>query len=321
MNRIWLVLGMCALAACRGGSAARQAPPRAAVAPAEADVKPQRNPTARWHVVDVQVETAVEEAQEVTSLATGALQTALTDAVRELPEVTAVGPAPAGLPVAQQVGVGLVVAWQRIDGDHGPRPVTDPASDGDLQLVVNVEVQQPQPHGPPATAKARFDGEVPLPAERLADFPVFLRDKLGQAAALAVTDALHQLWAGGLDDAELTTLLAEDATPVHQAAAAREVGERGLAAARERLEALSRAGRRDVAQVAVAALGRLGDARSVPVLVDALDSGHGEVIDAALQALADMPLPQARTALREAADRHIDPAVRKRAKMLLQPSP
>jgi HEAT repeat protein len=155
----------------------------------------------------------------------------------------------------------------------------------------------------------------------LADFPVFLKDKLGQAAAIAVTDALHQLWAAGLTDAELTPLLAEDVTLVQQAAAAREAGERKLLATREPLEALARTGRRDVAQVAVAALGRLGDVRSVPVLVEVLDSSHGEVVDAALQALADIQLPESMNALQTAADQHVDPAVRKRAKALLEPSP
>lgn len=317
MRRYLSWLCLCVLVACRPGAAPQAPPPTAPEA--EVLAKPQRNASARWHVVAVQVSTSIEEAQQVPGLDEAALHKAMSDVVAGLAVVDELGPPPPQVPKSAWAGVGLEVAWQRLDSDHGPRGATEPASDGDLQLAVAAEVHQPQPDGPPVTAQARFDGEVPLPADRIADLPAFLRDKLGQAAAIAVTDALQQLWAGGLRDDELVPLLADDELPGRQSAAAREAGERRLKTARERLEALTRSARRDVGQVAAAALGRLGDARSVPVLVDALNSAHGEVVDAALQALADMALPTARQALQGAADAHVDPAVRKRAKVLLQP--
>jgi hypothetical protein len=316
MHRSLSGLCLCLLVACRPGK-----PPQPAPLPApEAELvaKPQRNAAARWHVVAVQVSTVLEEAQQVPGVNERVLQETLSEVVAGLAPVAKVGQPPPEVPKSEWVGVGLELAWQRLDSDHAPRGATEPASDGDLQLIVTAEVHQPQPEGPPATAQARFQGEVPLPAERIADFPLFLSDKLGQAAAIAVADALHQLWAGGLRDDEILPLLADDELPERQSAASREAGERRLAAARDRLEALTRSGRRDVAQVAAAALGRLDDARSVPVLVDALNSAHGDVVDAALQALAEMSLPTARQALQGAAEQHVDPGVRKRAKVLLQ---
>ena len=70
--------------------------------------------------------------------------------------------------------------------------------------------------------------------------------------------------------------------------------------------------------VAVAAVGRLGDAKSVPVLVACIDSGHLDVVDAALQALADMAAPEAHAALLRTATEHGEAGIRQRAADLLR---
>ncbi len=84
------------------------------------------------------------------------------------------------------------------------------------------------------------------------------------------------------------------------------------------LEKLARSTKRELAIVAVAAVGRLGDAKSVPVLVACIDSGHLDVVDAALQALADMAAPEAHAALLRTATEHGEAGIRQRAADLLR---
>ena len=84
------------------------------------------------------------------------------------------------------------------------------------------------------------------------------------------------------------------------------------------LEKLARSTRRELAVVSVAALSRLGDAQSLPVLVACVDSGHLDVADAALQALADMTVPEALTALQNVAADHGEAQIRNRAADLLR---
>ena len=100
---------------------------------------------------------------------------------------------------------------------------------------------------------------------------------------------------------------------------AREAGERKLERARLPLQKLARGSRREPAVVAVAALGRLGHPDSVPVLVQCVDSMHLDVVDAALQALAEMRAPGAHTALVDLAQHHGEASVRQRAAALLAP--
>ena len=95
---------------------------------------------------------------------------------------------------------------------------------------------------------------------------------------------------------------------------AKQIGVKAL----QDLVKLARSTKRELAIVAVAAVGRLGDAKSVPVLVACIDSGHLDVVDAALQALADMAAPEAHAALLRTATEHGEAGIRQRAADLLR---
>ena len=129
--------------------ACRPAPakPRHHAEVAAAAPTPQRNPTGRWHVVAVSAQLEVAPDQALPGLTQGALETALQAAVHELPMVATMATPPADWPQAAQAGVGVVVAWQRLNGEHAPVAAAAPACDGDLRLMVTAEVQQPMPKG------------------------------------------------------------------------------------------------------------------------------------------------------------------------------
>lgn len=219
-------------------------------------------------------------------------------------------------PSLAQVGVLLRFEYGLIDAEGKAQRPGDLLRDGQLHFAVTAHAERLGSDGRPEIAQATPTGAVPMAAARVDDLATYAAVRLSRAAAMATADALGQLWARHLPDAQvLATLGGGD--PWRRAAAIREAGERGLTEGREAIERAAADSRRDLAVVAAAALGRLGDARSLPVLQACLSHRDPEVIDAALSALADMPGAEARTLL-EGAKSHPHPWIRQRASSLLE---
>jgi HEAT repeat protein len=126
------------------------------------------------------------------------------------------------------------------------------------------------------------------------------------------------LWANARGDGEIRATL-KQGEPWRQMAAAREAGERSLQGVREDLEKLARSSRRDLAAVALAALGCLRARESLPLLVERAADPNAEIADAALVALDDLDTPEAEAALAAIADDEERSAVvRNRAKALVE---
>jgi hypothetical protein len=229
-------------------------------------------------------------------------------------------PCPEGRALSEQLGVGVDVAWALI-GEDG-RPPADVASleRGELRFGVAVHVERPQPggRGKPLIAQSQLDGAVPLALPDPAKLASFISVRLQRATSLATLDAVGQLVARPLSDNAVIELLEPTRRSWQQAAAAREIGERGLSRARPAVEKLARDSRKELAVVACAALGRLGDAQSVPVLEEALAHRHLEVVDASMVALLDIGTPGAREAVAKLTQSHPIPLIRQRAGALLQ---
>ncbi len=302
------VVGLALLvAACRPHpAAAPEAKPAvdAAVAPAL--------PDGRWRIQPLVVELELADDQAVAGLDLAAVTAEVAAGLRAMPQVLAVDPTATTYVGKQQAGVQVTVRWQLFDAASKARSVTAEPVDGALVLAVGVHAEQAVLHGRGELAEHLLRATLPLPAQRQEPLDAFLKARLVSALQPAAARALGELWARQLPDDAVVDLLAED-EDWRKSVGAREVGERKLARARVALEKMARSTKRDLAVVAVAALGRLGDGKSVPVLVACIDSGHLDVVDAALQALADMPAPEAQAALKTAAEEHAEPAIRQRA--------
>ncbi len=317
MKRVALCV-VCLFCACRREPAS----PPAVVAAGDSVVAPEAS-DGRWQIQPLVVQLELEPDQGVTGLDLAAVTREVTAGLREMPQVIAVDPTATTFAGSQQAGVQVVVRWQLFDADGKARSTTAESVDGALLLAVAVHAEQAVLKGRGEMAEHLFRATLPLPAHRQESLDLFLKARLNQALRPAASQALGELWVRQLpDDAVVELLTADD--DWRKVVGAREVGERKLNIARATLEKLARASKREPAVVAVAALGRLGDAASVPVLVACIDSGHLDVVDAALQALADMAAPEARAALTATAKEHPDPAVARRAADLLrtrQPPP
>lgn len=317
MKRAALLLALAATA-CR-----REVPaPAAPVVTQDAAAEPAVF-DGRWQIQPLVVELELGADQAVAGLDLAAVQQEVTAGLRTMPQVLGVDPTATVWDGGHQAGVQVAVRWQLFDSEGKPRSVTADAVDGALLLAVAVHAEQALLKGRGEMAEHLFRATLPLPAHRQESLDVFLKARLAQALQPAAAQALGELWVRQLPDAAVVELLTDD-EDWRKVVGAREVGERKLKTARVTLEKLARASKRDPAIVAVAALGRLGQAASVPVLVTCIDSGHLDVADAALQALADMAAPEARAALTRAAAEHPDPAVQRRAADLLrnrQPPP
>ncbi len=274
-------------------------------------------PDGRWHVLPLVVELELAEDQAVTGLDLAAVTTEIVAGLREMPQVLAVDPTGTTYLGSNQAGVQVSVRWQLFDADSKPRGVETPAVDGALVLAVGVHAEQAVLHGRGEVAEHVFRATLPLPAHRQEPLDAFLKARLTQALQQAVAQALGELWVRQLPDDAVVDLLTAD-EDWRKAVGARETGERKILRARVPLEKLARSTKRELAIVAVAAVGRLGDAKSVPVLVACIDSGHLDVVDAALQALADMAAPEAHAALLRTATEHGEAGIRQRAADLLR---
>jgi hypothetical protein len=313
VKRAVLVLCLMVLA-CKREPAAVTAPAPPPAPDAEEEV-PEAD--GRWQIQPLVVVLEVAEGQGVRGLEDDGVAHEVLGDLREMPQVLAVEPTATTYLGKNQAGVEVSVRWQLFDTDGKPRGMDEPSVDGALVLAVAVHAEQAVLHGRGEVAEQVFRATLPLPAHRTEPMDVFLKSRLKSALLPTAAHALGELWARQLPDAGVTDLLDED-EDWRKAVGAREVGERKLGTARAALEKLARSSKRELAVVAVAALGRLGDPKSVPVLVACADSGHLDVVDAALQALADMTAPEARAALKTIAAEHGEPGVRQRAADLLK---
>ncbi len=274
-------------------------------------------PDGRWQIQPLVVELELVDDQIVAGLDEATVTREVLAALRSLPQVLATEPTATTYLGSNQAGVEVSVRWQLFDADGKPRGVEAEPVDGALVLAVGVHAEQAVLHGRGEMAEHLFRATLPLPARRQEPLDAFLKARLASALQPAASQALGELWARQLPEDAVVDLLTDD-EDWRKVVGAREVGERKLVRARVALEGLARSSKRDLAVVAAAALGRLGDARSVPVLVSCVDSGHLDVVDAALQALADMPAPEAQAALKAIAEGHGESAVRLRAADLLR---
>lgn len=279
--------------------------------------KPVANPSGRWHVQKLKAKAELTEDQKLPALDEAALTARLTEVVGKMPQVIGMGEPPETVPVAQRLGLQLTVAWQVMDLEGKAQPAQHPPTDGNLVLTVTAHAEQAAVKGEREMAERTIDATVPLPAEREQGLAPFVTTRLQQATEQAVSDVLGELWARGLQDSEILALLDEN-TPWRKMAGAREVGERGLKAGRDKLEKAAKDSRKDIAAVAAAALGRLADPHSVPVLVRLLGQIHPEVLDAALVSLVDIGTPEALAAVQKLSEEHENPDIRQRAIGLLQ---
>jgi hypothetical protein len=284
-------------------------PPRPPpLAPADAE--------ALFHVVELQVALAAPADQELPGLRDAHLKAMILSEVGKLPVVAGMAPAqPAA--GAQTVGLHLTVAWQMLDPEGKPQPLHG-EGDAHLWLAVQAHAERVPKKGPAPIAERRLDAPVPVPAERRADMAPFVMARVLLAARTAATDAFGELWARGLHDDQLAGALREG-EPWRKTAAAREVGERSLHALRPAIEKLARSSRKDLAAVALGALGRLRDPAVLPLLRERAEDPQFEIADAALVALDDLGTPAAHAVLQELADdEERPPLVRARAKMLVE---
>ena len=312
-------MGALALLACRREPTPLVAPTPLAAVTGDAEAQPAL-PDGRWQIQPLVVELELGADQGVAGLDEDTVAREVVAGLRAMPQVLSVEPTATTYLGANQAGVQVSVRWQLVDADGKPRDVNAAPVDGALMLGVAVHAEQAALHGRGEVAEHMFRATLPLPAHRQEPLDAFLKARITRALQPAAAHALGELWARQLPDAAIVDLLTAD-EDWRKAVGAREVGERSLMAARGALEKLARSSKRELAVVAAAALGRLGDAKSVPVLVAVVDSGHLDVVDAALQALADMAAPEAHAALQAIATEHGEDAIRQRAADLLRTRP
>ena len=271
-------------------------------------------PTGRWLVREIQVELQLDDSQRVAGADTVAVSAAVQQGLRGAATIAGVGEQP-GFALSDQAGLLLRIAWQRLDDRGQPQPLQHPG-DGQLLLLVVAHAERAgaQPHQNEVAERTKRS-LLPVPAGQ-ADWPGWLLPRVQRAAEAAAVEVLGELWARGAANADLISALQATAQ-LQLLAAAREIGERRLTAQRADLERLARDSRRDVAAIAIAALGRLGGMESIAVLRRLVDHGPPEVVDAALVALASLKEPRATAALAEIAEQ-ADAEVASRARELLK---
>ncbi len=272
-----------------------------------------QRPSGRWQLVELHVDMQLEDDQRLAALSSESLDSALRSAAKNMEQVRGFGPMPE-LARQEQAGASVQIAWQRLDGDLRPVALN---YNQNGQLLIQVVAHAETPGERPSENRVAERSQrvmLPMPGT-LEDPAAWLQERATRAMVLALSDALGELWAGSATEAELEAYLDGETWQIQ--AACREIGERKLSKHRLRLEKLAKDTRKDLAAVCAAALGRLGDASSLPVLQSLLASGQPEVVDAALVALAGMAGPEARAIVSDAAEHHSNSLVRRRANQLL----
>jgi hypothetical protein len=320
---LWLpMLAVCAaLPACKREPPAAPDPVPAASDQTKAEVAVHPG---SWLLQGLEVELELADGQDIDGLSTEGLQRDIGALLVQDGVVRAVGPAPADAPLAEQARATVTLAFVRLTAAGEPVPLAAAPTDSQLRVVAVAQAEQRPAEGKKdgQLAERRLLLTLPMPAQAVAQPQRFLATRLAKVGQQAIADALGQLWAHGLPDSDLIPLLA-DREVWRVTAAIRELGERKLVAELARLHKLTTDSRKDVAVVALAAVGRLAQAGSVQVVRAALDQpASGEQLDAALVALADLqqgPEGAAATAaLRQLATESPWPLVQMRAKQLLE---
>lgn len=328
MKPTWAVFGWAAVAlplavaGCKAQPVAEAAAPSQTQAQAEQSAEPaapESDPPAsgRWTLVDVQV---VLQSPAPDGVSGAQLAPQLH---RDLQASgVARGPDEQGRP-AEEVQLGVELAWQRVGSGGEPVALPAAATDGWLEVAALAQVEQRPPAGKKRgpQAERRTTVRLPLPAAQWGLSAGFLAPRLSRVAEQTAADALGQLWAHSLTTEALLPLL--DEREVWKVAAAlRELGERKHAAAATQVHKLVGDSRREVSVVALGAAGRLaqpGAVAAVQQVVEQPDSA--EQLDAALVALAELQRgPEGASAqklLRSQAETAALPLVRLRARQLL----
>ena len=282
-----------------------------------------RDDDARWRadrfcVMAIQVRSATPKSRSTATVAPN--EALVRRALARVPELSGVrgadGADCARTVIAGQIGVAVTLDYAGASPTRGLiRP--DRADIGDrLYVSATAHVERAGPDGKAEVAQSTVEASGPLVKADAAGLARRIHARLEGAAALAVRRALGQLWIRHQTDAEVHVALGTT-DPWRRAAALREVGERGLIKAVAAVEAATRSSLSDLAVVACATLGRLGQQRSVDVLASALSSAPLEVADAALYALHDIGGARAKALIGVAAQGHAAPWIRLRAKALL----
>lgn len=241
----------------------------------------------------------------------------------ELSQAVSVSAAVPGLDRCVSAGrdraVGLLVRASAavLGADGKVLRIQDATAQDELTLSVAVHAERGGADGRPEIGASELTAAVPLGGSGKRAPGDFVRVRLVRAAGMAASDALGQLVVRGIADDKVLAML-DDREAWRQLAALREVGERGLVAGRARAESAATSSRKDLALVAIGALGRLGDPASLGALRNALDARAVEVVDAAMLAIADIGGPEAQRTIGAVATEHRSPWIRRRAAHLLE---
>ena len=203
--------------------------------------------------------------------------------------------------------------------DQRPDLVRPDQAGEDAELLVSVvaHVERGGAGGKADVARYTLEVAAPMSADRGQVLLRRIQRRLVRAAQLATQNALGQLWAR---DQGLSALreAAAGAKSWRRAAALLELGERADKDSVEVLEEAAISSDAGIAQVACAALGRLGLPRSVaPLARQVRGARSSEVVDAALYGLNDIGGEQAAEVLRWASRSHPSRWIRLRARALL----
>lgn len=320
---LWLPM----LAVCAALPACKREPAAAAdAAPVTSEAREAKGPVhpGSWLLLGLEVELELDDGQTVDGLSQEALQRDIGALLVQDGVVRALGPAPADAPLGEQARATVTLAFVRLNAAGEPIPLAAAPTDSQLRVVAVAQAEQRPAEGKKdgQLAERRVLLTLPMPAQAVTQPQRFLSTRLTRVGQQAIADALGQLWAHGLPDSDLVPLLAEREV-WRVTAAIREMGERKLVGQLARLHKLTTDSRKDVAVVALAAVGRLAQPGSVQVVRAALDQpASGEQLDAALVALADLQQgPEgaaAKAALQQLAAESPWPLVQLRAKQLLQ---
>jgi hypothetical protein len=304
------------LASCSKRAEPPAVPPLQQPRPAQAQGQaqsPADRPSGNWLIRELRLTLQADPPQRLAGVDEESVRAQLQAALLQAGPVRGVG-VQSGVPRRDQLGLALEIGWQRLDDRGQPQPLQSP---GDGQLLVVAVAHAESPGAKPSQSEVAEHTRralLPLSGET-EDWPAWLLPRLERVAVAAAIEVMGELWAREAQEADLIARL--DSPEWWQvAAAAREIGERRLQAPRPRLEKLCRDSRRDVAVVAVSALGRLGGEQSLATLAGLVDHAPAEVVDAALVALSLLKSPAATALLQEIAQGD-DAEVSLRAKQLL----
>jgi hypothetical protein len=216
--------------------------------------------------------------------------------------LSAAQPVPEGVR-ARPATIDLLVRYDVVDdGSGGKEAVAAVTCEVEWQrdrggLPLRASVLSRRPVG--ADEMSNLDGVVAGHVARTSE---------AAARELVAREALRR----GPDDAVIAALDADDPGRVQWALAI--VGDRPVAAARQRVEALLSSDSREVSDAAIGALVAIGDARSVPALTALAEFGDYERMRMLIEAVSAIGGDEAIQFLEFVASGHPDPDIARRAR-------